>query len=126
MRKVKQKNTSIELIVRKYLFHSGFRYRINSKNLPGKPDIVIRKIHTVIFIHGCFWHGHENCSNAKLPKSNTEFWHLKIERNKERDKENITKLHQLGWRTIEIYQCELKKELKQKTLENLMKMLKNN
>lgn len=123
MRTIKSKNTSVELLVRKILFSKGFRYRIHKKNLPGKPDIVLKKYRTVIFVHGCFWHGHENCNKAKLPKTRVEFWSDKIQKNKNRDKQTKQKLIELGWKIIEIFQCELKPKNITPTMENVIEKI---
>lgn len=111
MSHIKAKDTKPEVMVRKYLFSKGFRYRKNDKRYPGKPDIVLPKYKTVIFVHGCFWHGHEGCKYFTLPKSNTEYWSNKIRRNKERDYENIQKLEELGFKVIIIWECELKHDV---------------
>jgi DNA mismatch endonuclease (patch repair protein) len=107
MSKIKNKNTNIEVLVRKWLFSRGFRYRINVKKLPGSPDIVLHKYKCVIFVNGCFWHGH-NCPDGHIPKSNVEFWKNKIERNQERDLKCKQELESLGWRVIILWECELK------------------
>lgn len=107
---VRNKETKPEIIVRKYLFSQGFRYRKNDKKLPGKPDIVLRKYKTVIFVHGCFWHGHKiegTTWHRRIPESNKDFWIEKIRRNEERDKENQSELERLGWNVITIWECEL-------------------
>lgn len=109
MSSVKQKDTKQEIFVRKYLFSKGFRFRKNDKRLPGSPDIVLPKYKVAIFIHGCFWHGHD-CRAGHLPTSNIEFWESKINRNKERDTNKEDQLRQLGWRVIIIWQCELKNQ----------------
>lgn len=101
----KSKNTCPEMIVRKFLWNRGFRYRVNVKRLPGKPDIVLRRYRTVIFINGCFWHGHDDCKYYSVPKTNVEFWRKKIERNKERDLETREKLKKMGWRTMVVWEC---------------------
>lgn len=106
MAKIKNKDTSIELKVRKWLFSKGFRYRVNVKKLPGAPDIVLKKYNCAIFINGCFWHGH-GCKDGHLPKSNTEFWGKKIGLNKARDMKNLELLQEQGWRVITIWECEL-------------------
>ena len=108
MAAVKGKNTKPEMIVRKYLFSRGLRYRINNRKLPGSPDIVLRKYKTVVFIDGCFWHGHKGCKYFRLPKSNVEFWKKKIERNIERDKESMQALFDLGWKVVRVWECELR------------------
>ncbi len=112
-------NTKPEMIVRKYLFSHGFRYRLNHRRLPGRPDIVLRKYRTCIFVNGCFWHGHEGCRYFKMPKSNTEFWTAKVERNKERDKRVQKELAQMGWHCITVWECELKPKVRERTLESL-------
>lgn len=109
MSKIRGKETSIEVIVRKFLFSKGFRYRKNDRRYPGSPDIVLPKYKIVIFIQGCFWHGHSGCKLYRIPKTQTEFWENKINRNIERDKSNITKLHNMGWKVIVIWECELRK-----------------
>ena len=108
MSKISGKNTKPEILVRKFLFSKGFRYRINVKTLPGKPDIVLPKYKTIIFVNGCFWHGH-NCKKGKLPSSNTDFWKEKISNNKSRDDKNSDLLVKLGWKVIIIWQCEISK-----------------
>lgn len=108
MSKISGKETKPEILVRKYLFSKGFRYRKNVKDLPGKPDIVLPKYKTIIFIHGCFWHGHEGCKKSNLPTTNTEFWSEKIGKNIERDRFNINNLNNKGWKVIIVWQCELK------------------
>ena len=102
------KNTKPEVVVRKWLWIHGYRYRLNHPRLPGKPDIVMRKYRTCIFVNGCFWHGHEGCRYYTIPKTNTEFWINKIRRNQERDREVCRKLALMGWHCITIWECELK------------------
>ena len=109
MSKVRSTNTKPERIVRKKLHASGFRFRLNRKDLPGKPDIVLPKYKTVILVHGCFWHQHEDCPKSKLPSTNEEFWKMKLTGNLERDKRNIKELKKLGWRILVIWECEVKK-----------------
>lgn len=108
MAAIKGKDTKPEIIVRKYLFSRGVRFRIQVRKLPGNPDIVLPKYKTVIFVNGCFWHGHEGCKYFRLPKSNVEFWKEKIERNIARDVRNETELKALGWRIIRVWECEIK------------------
>lgn len=108
MAAVKGKDTKPELIVRKYLFSRGLRYRLHDKKLPGKPDMVLKKYRTVVFIDGCFWHGHEGCRFFKLPKSNEFFWQQKIKNNKARDVSNDYVLQTEGWRVIRVWECEIK------------------
>ena len=124
MSQVKGKNTKPELVVRKFLFANGFRYRINQKNLPGKPDIVLRKYKTVIFVNGCFWHGHKGCKYFVLPKTRTEWWLQKIKNTQKRDKKAEIELQILGWRVITVWECGLKAKSKQKILEVVRYKLK--
>ena len=123
---IKGKGTKPEEIVRKYLFSQGFRYRKNDKRLPGTPDIVLPKYRTVIFVNGCFWHGHEVCKYFVWPKSNEEFWKSKIELNIARDKRNFLLLQESGWRVIVVWECTLKKNVCTKTLEHLSISIKEN
>lgn len=109
MAAVKGKDTKPELIVRKYLFSRGLRFRVQVKNLPGRPDIALPKYKTVIFVNGCFWHGHEGCKYFHIPKSNVEFWKSKIERNIARDNRNEAELKALGWRVIRVWECDIRK-----------------
>ena len=109
MSHISGKGTKPEIILRKALFARGFRYRVNVGNLLGKPDIVLPKYKTVIFVHGCFWHGHPGCKQAYVPKSNTEFWVNKIETNKRRDTLTQQKLLAAGWRVITVWECEIRR-----------------
>ena len=120
MSAIKGKNTKPEILVRKFLFACGFRYRLNHPRLPGHPDIVLRKYKTCIFVNGCFWHKHEGCKYFVVPKTRTEFWLNKINRNQERDKEVKKQLAKMGWHSITIWECELKPSNKDKTLESLL------
>ena len=113
------KDTKPEMVVRKWLWGHGFRYRLNHPRLPGKPDIVMRKYRTCIFVDGCFWHGHEGCKYYTIPKTNTEFWVNKVRRNKERDLKVQHELAAMGWHSITIWECELKPKVREKTLESL-------
>lgn len=108
MAAIKGKDTKPEMIVRKYLFSRGMRFRVQVRKLPGNPDIVLTKYKTVIFVNGCFWHGHEGCRYFRLPKSNIEFWEEKIERNVARDVRNEGELKALGWRVVRVWECEIK------------------
>lgn len=105
---IRSKNTVPEILVRKYLFGLGFRYRLHYKRLIGKPDIVLPKYRVVILVHGCFWHRHENCKLSYVPKSNVEFWKSKFEKNKQRDNLQINSLISAGWRVIVIWECGLR------------------
>jgi len=119
MATIHSKDTKPEMLVRKYLWRSGFRYRLNSQRLPGHPDIVLRKYPTCVFVNGCFWHGHEGCKYFRMPKTNVDYWTKKIKRNKERDKEEQQLLAKMGWHCITVWECELKPKTRAKTLESL-------
>ena len=125
MSRIKAKDTKPEEIVRKYLFSKGMRYRKNDKKLSGKPDIVLPKYKTVIFVNGCFWHKHEGCKYFVWPTSNIEFWKKKIQGNVERDLRNNMILEKAGWRIITVWECELKPKRQENTLFNLYEMIKN-
>ncbi len=109
MAAIHSSSTKPELKLRRALWRLGFRYRINEKHLPGKPDIVLPKYRTVVFIHGCFWHDHKDCKNYTVPKTNTEFWTAKVARNQERDQEVWRKLEAKGWSVVIVWECQLKK-----------------
>ena len=119
-------STKPELALRHALWHLGFRYRVNDKRLPGKPDIVLPKFRTVIFLHGCFWHGHEGCSKYTIPKTNTDFWTAKVARNKERDQETWRQLEAKGWNVIIVWECELHKARFQETIDRVTTELHHN
>lgn len=119
MSQIRSTNSKPEIMVRKYLFSKGLRYRKNVKTLPGKPDIVLPKYKTIVFVNGCFWHGHKNCKYFVMPKSNIEFWNEKISRNISRDEEIHRKLSVAGWNVIVVWECELKKDKRENTLEYL-------
>lgn len=123
MSRIKGKNTKPEILVRKFLFSKGFRFRIHDKRLPGKPDIVLPKYKTVIFVNGCFWHGHTGCKYYIVPKTKTEWWLNKISRTITSDFEAIQSLKKEGWKTITVWECELKNEFLKKTLLSLLKKL---
>lgn len=123
MSQIKGKDTQPELLVRKFLFANGLRYRLHVKNLPGKPDIVLRKYKTVIFVHGCFWHGHEGCKYFKIPDTRTDWWKEKIGKNKANDEKNKFALQSSGWKIITVYGCELKKKVKDETLRKVLTQL---
>lgn len=120
MSQIPSKNTKPEMLVRKFLFANGFRYRLNVKELPGKPDIVLPKYKTAIFVNGCFWHGHKGCRYFVLPKTRAEWWLQKIGGTRLRDSEAENKLNVRGWRVIQVWTCELKKDKKDKRLSKLI------
>jgi DNA mismatch endonuclease (patch repair protein) len=114
MSRIRSKNTKPELQVRRWLWSHGYRYRLNVKGVPGKPDIVMRPYRTAIFVNGCFWHGHEPC--CKIPQTNREFWVSKIKRNQERDRENYQMLQDNGWQVIVVWECQLKPAVIERTM----------
>ena len=123
MQSIRSKDTKPELIVRRFLHAHGFRYRLHLKNLPGHPDIVLRRWHTVVFVHGCFWHGHDDCKTFRMPKTNKEFWKSKIERNRLRDMRDRLQLRELGWHVITIWECQLKPKVRNDYLHALIHTL---
>ena len=124
MSKIKGKETKPEVLVRKFLFSKGFRYIKNDKRYPGTPDIVLPKYKTVVFVNGCFWHKHEGCKCFKWPENNADFWKNKIEKNVQRDERDYEKLRSLGWKVLVVWECELKKDKKEDTLNSLVKRIK--
>ncbi|MFB0562933.1 MAG: very short patch repair endonuclease [Candidatus Lokiarchaeia archaeon] len=110
MSQIHSKNTKPEQIVRKILTDLGYRYRLNVKDLPGKPDIVLRKYNTVVFVHGCFWHLHKGCRDGTIPKTRKEYWQTKLLRNKERDIKHFRELRKQGWKVLRIWECEIEKK----------------
>lgn len=126
MSRVRSKNTKPELLVRKYLFAHGLRFRLHSKNLPGKPDIVLPKYRTIILVNGCFWHGHTYCKYAALPRTNVDWWSQKIICTVERDQRNRDALEAEGWRVFTIWDCELKPAVRDNNLAKLVESIKTN
>lgn len=124
MSRISGKDTKPEELVRKYLFSKGFRYRKNVRKLPGTPDLVLPKYRTVIFVNGCFWHGHEGCKYFVWPKSNAEFWRQKIETNISRDRRKEAQLRDMGWNVMIVWECELRPPKRQVTLERLESQLR--
>ena len=121
MSRIRGRNTKPEMLVRKYLHGLGYRYKLHDKTLPGKPDMVLPKYKTVILIHGCFWHGHEHCKYYVVPKTKTDWWLHKIGGNKANDTKTITALQQIGWKVLEVWECELKPTQLEATLTALVK-----
>jgi len=114
MSMIKGKDTKPEIIVRKFLFKNGYRYRLNYSKLPGRPDIVLPKYNAAIFVNGCFWHGHKGCKYYVVPKTRTEWWLNKIQKTKERDQNNYKLLSEMNWKVIVIWECELKHKIENK------------
>ncbi len=123
MSQIRSGNTKPELLLRKFLHANGYRYKLHDKKLPGRPDIVLSKYHTVIFVNGCFWHGHTNCQYFTTPKTNTQWWTNKINRNKANDKKAVKALRKDGWRVITVWECKLKSAKADKTLIKLLSEL---
>lgn len=120
------KNTGPELLLRRSLWQKGFRYRVNDKRFPGSPDILLPKYHTAIFVNGCFWHGHKGCTNYTIPKTNTDYWIAKVQRNQERDQKVWRKLEAMGWNVLIVWECRLKKELLDSTVNQLIDTISKN
>ncbi|MFT3846111.1 MAG: DNA mismatch endonuclease Vsr [Lacibacter sp.] len=123
MSRIKGKNTKPEMLVRRFLHANGFRYALHKKELPGRPDIVLSKYKTVIFVHGCFWHGHANCKYFKIPQTRTRWWTDKLNHNKTNDAKALNALKKEGWKVIVVWECKLKPALLEKTLSALLKKL---
>ncbi|MEL6536280.1 MAG: DNA mismatch endonuclease Vsr [Bacteroidota bacterium] len=123
MSRIRGKDTKPEMLVRRYLHQSGFRYRLHAKYLPGKPDIILPKYRTVIFVNGCFWHGHENCTHWRIPKTRTGWWKEKIKKRRALDTQHYAQLESENWRDLLIWECDLKPERRGKTLYQLIKDL---
>ena len=119
MAAIRSVSTKPELKLRRELWRHGFRYRVNDKRLPGRPDIVLPKYRTVVFVHGCFWHGHKDCLTSHIPETNTDYWAAKITRNQERDQEVWRKLEAKGWSVIIVWECQLKKANLEETIDRV-------
>ena len=126
MSHIRSKDTKPEQLVRQALWHNGYRYRLHVKGLPGKPDIVLPKYRTVIFINGCFWHGHKDCKYYTVPKTNTDFWVAKVARNQERDQEVWRRLEAKGWSVIIVWECQLKKAVLEGTVNQVAEEIRHN
>lgn len=123
MSQIKSKDTKPEILVRKFLFSMGFRFKLHDNKLPGKPDIILPKLRTVIFVNGCFWHGHQNCNYYVVPKTRTDFWVKKIEENRQRDIKNFSQLKEEGWNVLSIFECELKNKKQKQTFSTILDKL---
>lgn len=123
MSRIKAKDTKPEMLVRKFLHANGLRFRLHNKELPGKPDLTLNKYRTVIFVNGCFWHGHKGCKYFVLPKTRTEWWENKINETIKRDRKSLTELTKLGWNTLVIWECELKPRKRKITLGKTLKKI---
>jgi DNA mismatch endonuclease (patch repair protein) len=123
MSKIGSKNTKPELILRSALFKKGFRFRVHRKDLPGKPDIVLTKYQTVIFVHGCFWHYHKDCREGRIPSTNSNFWKTKLLKNVEKDERNTKVLREMGWKVIVVWECEIEKHFEKTINELILKMI---
>jgi len=126
MSNIRSKATKPEMVVRRWLWAHGYRYRLNVKSVPGKPDIVMRKYRTAIFVNGCFWHRHEGCKQFVVPKTNTDFWQTKIEQNRTRDTRNYDELMHAGWQVIVLWQCKLNKQELETTMQSVAVSLNQN
>ena len=126
MSHIRSKATRPEMRVRQWLWAHGYRYRLNVKSVPGKPDIVMRPYRTAIFVNGCFWHGHEGCRMFKMPKTNTGFWEAKIDRNRARDRRNYTLLRENGWQVIVVWECQLAPRQIEQTMREVEVLLNEN
>lgn len=124
MSKIRGRNTKPEMILRSKLFKEGFRFRVHQKNLPGKPDIVLQKYKTVIFVHGCFWHYHKYCKEGRIPLSNIDFWKTKLGKNVQRDDQHKLQLEKIGWHVITIWECEIENKM-DAVLINIIQTLKS-
>lgn len=123
MSKIGSKNTKPELILRSALFKKGFRFRVHRKDLPGKPDIVLTKYQTVIFVHGCFWHYHSDCREGRTPSTNSDFWKTKLSKNVEKDERNTKTLREMGWKVIVVWECEIEKHFEKTINELILKII---
>jgi DNA mismatch endonuclease (patch repair protein) len=126
MSRIRSKDTAPEIVIRKFLFANGFRFRLHQKSLPGKPDIVLKRYKTVIFVHGCFWHGHKSCKYFVVPKTKTEWWLNKINGNIQNDEKAMDLLRTAGWNTIIVWECDLKKDKKDSILNDILRRIRNN
>lgn len=125
MSKIRGKNTKPEMILRSQLFKQGFRFRVHQKDLPGKPDIVLPKYKTIIFVHGCFWHYHKDCREGRIPSTNSKFWKEKLQRNISKGEANIKTLKKEKWKVFVVWECEIEKQLK-RTMRKLTNRIKKN
>ena len=126
MSRIRSKNTKPEMLVSRWLWSHGYRYRLHERGVPGCPDIVLRSYRTAIFVNGCFWHGHEGCPSYRLPKTNTSFWRSKITRNRQRDMRNYALLHANGWHVIVVWECQLSKNHLEDTMRSVEVAINDN
>ena len=126
MSKIKGKDTAPELLVRNYLHKRGFRFRLHYKDLPGKPDVVLKKYKTCIFVNGCFWHQHPGCKRSNVPKSNKDYWVAKLERNIQRQKQSINSLKEMGYKTFILWECEIINPEKLKSIDSIISWQQKN
>jgi DNA mismatch endonuclease (patch repair protein) len=125
MRRIRSRNTQPELIVRSFIHKQGFRFRLHDGRLPGKPDVVLRRLRTIIFVNGCFWHQHSGCKRATMPRSNRRYWKMKLAKNIERLDNSKQRLQEAGWKIIEVWECEAKsQEILKKKLAKLFALRK--
>ena len=124
MSRIRGKDTKPEMIVRRFLFSQGFRFRLHYRKLPGHPDIVLPKYRAVVFVHGCFWHRHENCRHFRLPQSNVEYWENKIAGNVERDLRDANRIADMGWKVIVVWECELERKTRDEVLNRVATLIK--
>ena len=122
MSRIRGSNTKPELALRSLLHRAGFRFRLHDRSLPGRPDIVLKRYRTAIFVHGCFWHRHKGCANATMPSSRTDFWNEKFRRTIQRDAHNVKELKEAGWRVITVWECELRKQ-PDEVIQDIQKIL---
>jgi DNA mismatch endonuclease (patch repair protein) len=125
MSRIRSGNTKPELALRSLLFARGLRYRLHRKDLPGKPDLVFQQYKSVVFVHGCFWHYHQECREGRVPSTNTRFWQEKLSKNVARDETNTLKLLAAGWKVIVVWECEIEKNMNEQSLNNLISRIKS-
>lgn len=123
MKMIRAKDTKPEVLVRKFIFSKGFRYKLYDRTLPGRPDLVLPKYRTVLFVHGCFWHAHQGCKYFVVPKTRTDWWVSKLDKNRKNDQKHLNELKKAGWKVITIWECELRGDKLERTLASLIKKI---